>query len=625
MRHLALRPSAQCCSILLLLCAAVSSLGAGSPSEPSRFPVGLWPSFVVVGDFDGDGHPDLAAANRASADLSVLLGRGDGSFLPQVRFRTGWEPVAVATGDFNGDGHLDLATANRQSGDVSILMGLGDGGFAPERRFPSGGSPLSLAAGDFNSDGRPDLIVLNESASTLSLLPGRGDGTFDPGIPVGRFMFPEAFTTGDFNADGRIDLAVADYLAVRVLPGRGDGTFDPAIRLEAEDGCRSLVTGDFNGDARPDLAAVYISSKDALIFLGAGDGTFTRAGAFPAGRNPVAAAVGDFDGDGRLDLAVADPYASPFAILPGFGNGAFGQPRPMGDGGDSSSLAAGDFDSDGHADLAVADFLAGDVSVFRGPFTLPDRPPVASAGPDLLAQCTSPAGAALELDGSASSDPDSSPRTNNDIVSFEWIEDYGDSSQRLLGTGEVLDVTLPIGRHFITLRVTDRTGLQGTDEMEATVFPPPFSVIPSPSLLWPPNHRMVDVRIRIDASNVCGPFPVLLDSVLSSEPDDAPGGGDGSTTNDIQGAEPGTPDLEFQLRAERESNGEGRTYCIVYGAADARGIFDRIESLVRVPRDSGRVVTGIIVGYPPPRSPCSHAPPLAPRSRPSPSGPEKRP
>src|SRR5688572_12630528 len=88
------------------------------------FAAGSFPAAITVGDFNGDGHVDLATANRVSRDVSVLLGRGDGSFHPAASFAVFEDlPDDIKTGDFNGDGRLDLATT------FSLLLGHGDGSF----------------------------------------------------------------------------------------------------------------------------------------------------------------------------------------------------------------------------------------------------------------------------------------------------------------------------------------------------------------------------------------------------------------------------------------------------------------------------------------------------------------
>jgi hypothetical protein len=125
---------------------------------------------VAVGDFNGDGHPDLAVANGLDNTVSVLLGDGTGNFGTAPPVTTGSNPFSVAVGDFNGDGHPDLAVANQGSNTVSALLGDGSGGFAPAVNFGTGTGPESVAVGDFNGDGGPDLAVANFGANTVSVL-----------------------------------------------------------------------------------------------------------------------------------------------------------------------------------------------------------------------------------------------------------------------------------------------------------------------------------------------------------------------------------------------------------------------------------------------------------------------
>jgi hypothetical protein len=81
---------------------------------------------VAVGDFNGDGIPDLVTANQFSGSVSVLLGNGDGSFRPHVDYAVGSPPFSVAVGDFNGDGIPDLVTANGHDNTVSVLRNAAD-------------------------------------------------------------------------------------------------------------------------------------------------------------------------------------------------------------------------------------------------------------------------------------------------------------------------------------------------------------------------------------------------------------------------------------------------------------------------------------------------------------------
>src|SRR2546425_10131087 len=86
--------------------------------------------------------------------LERLESRVVPGFLAPLAFDAGSGPVSVTVGDFNGDGHLDLAVANLGSNDVSVLLGNGDGKFQTARNFPVGSGPKSVAVGDFNGDGR---------------------------------------------------------------------------------------------------------------------------------------------------------------------------------------------------------------------------------------------------------------------------------------------------------------------------------------------------------------------------------------------------------------------------------------------------------------------------------------
>ena len=97
-------------------------------ADPVQYPVGT-PSGVVLADFDGDGNLDLAVANGGSANVSILLGKGDGTFQPAVNFDAGVNPAALSKGDFNNDGKLDLAVLQPgfpfppASGAMSVLLG----------------------------------------------------------------------------------------------------------------------------------------------------------------------------------------------------------------------------------------------------------------------------------------------------------------------------------------------------------------------------------------------------------------------------------------------------------------------------------------------------------------------
>src|SRR5262249_16116839 len=132
------------------------------------YPVGNFPSHVVVGDFDGNGKLDFAVTNQKSNTVSVLLGNGDGTFQAAEDYPAGGRPLQTAVGECNDDGIRDLAVANyTDNGAVSILLGNGNGTFQTAQSYRTGGfGSSSVTVADFSGDGAPDLAVVDNGVAT---------------------------------------------------------------------------------------------------------------------------------------------------------------------------------------------------------------------------------------------------------------------------------------------------------------------------------------------------------------------------------------------------------------------------------------------------------------------------
>jgi hypothetical protein len=335
------------------------------------FPGGQNPQAIAVGDFANDGITDLVMTNPSgtgAGSVTVLLGRGDGTFKDPTSFPVGVDPASVAVADLLGNGNADLIVTNRFSNTVSILLGNGDGTFQAALDFPTGGGPRGVAVGDFNNDGIPDLAVTSSSgANAVDILLGNGDGTFQAPVAYAAGFAPISVATADLNNDGNSDLVVANELdkTVSVLLGNGDGSFQPAVNYDAGLGVFSeaVVVGDFNHDGAPDIAVANdtdnrMANGNVGVLLNNGDGTFqtainNRLGN-PFFRNhPASLTESDLDNNGNLDLITANPDDNTASILKGRGDGTFAPDSFLADSGNPAGVAAGDFNGDGFPDLAM--------------------------------------------------------------------------------------------------------------------------------------------------------------------------------------------------------------------------------------------------------------------------------
>ncbi|WP_322647924.1 FG-GAP-like repeat-containing protein [Nostoc sp. ChiVER01] len=421
-------------------------LGANSTANfqpATNFSVGTSPFSVAVGDFNGDGKLDLAAANRDSNNVSVLLGNGSGSFATATNFSVGNNPISVRVGDFNGDGKLDLAAANINGNNVSVLLGDGSGNFATATNFSVGTSPISVRVGDFNGDGKLDLAAANIDSNNVSVLLGNGSGSFATATNFSVGTNPRSVTVGDFNGDGKLDLAAANINGnnVSVLLGNGSGSFATATNFSVGTNPISVTVGDFNGDGKLDLAAANINSNDVSVLLGDGTGSFATATNFSVGTSPFSVTVGDFNGDGKLDLA-ANVSSNNVSVLLGDGTGSFATATNFSVGTSPISVTVGDFNGDGKLDLAAANINSNNVSVLLNAnpsATLTIAEPVApviTLPGDSIVYTENSAATVLDLNATVSDTDSPNLNTGNLTVRFTSGGTAGDRlSIRNQGTG----------------------------------------------------------------------------------------------------------------------------------------------------------------------------------------------
>jgi len=305
---------------------------------------------IAVGDFNGDGKPDLFVGGRLvprnyPAPARSYLLRNDGGRFTDVTAQVcpelmnpGGMITAAVWIDFDGDGKLDLVTAgewmplqffkNDGTGlrNVTAAMGLP----------PMRGWWYSLAQGDWNHDGRPDLVAGNlglNFAYTTS--------------PQGRFGVYAA----DFTGNGTTDIVLTQEIGGTEYPvfGRarlGLSIYTAALRFSSYASFATASAEQLFGAAPLRLALHYQTDTFASVYLqNNGDGRFTAV-PLPhlAQISPIRGIIAhDVDGDGNLDLIVAgnlydtEPNTPPADAgnglwLKGYGQGHFTPIPPVASG-----------------------------------------------------------------------------------------------------------------------------------------------------------------------------------------------------------------------------------------------------------------------------------------------------
>jgi hypothetical protein len=361
----------QTIAVIALLCFAGSQLllrASGGPgvrpvgvSTPVDYAVGTLPFANAVGDFNGDHILDIAVANYNSNNVSVLLGKGDGTFQPAVNYALGTAPSAITAVDLNHDGATDLAIADELGRTVAVLINKADGtgNFNKPVLYPAGRAPRGIVAGDLRGIGIQDLVVANNLGNDVSIFLGNGDGTFQPAVDYAAHTHPKSVAVGYFSNDGHLDIACANHDSndVSILIGNGDGTFQAPVQYPVGLNPRYVTVADFNKDGKEDLVTANGGASSISVLYGNGDGTFQPQKSFVAAVSPRWLAVDDYNGDGFLDVATSNYGGGSVSVLLGTGStsGAeFLPPVSYNVGNNPTGIASGDFNGDGKPDLAVA-------------------------------------------------------------------------------------------------------------------------------------------------------------------------------------------------------------------------------------------------------------------------------
>lgn len=383
----------------LLLACTESEPGdtpARAVAPAGSFAVGSGPYAVRVGDLDADGRFELVSANLLGESVSVLSGHALGRLDRRTDLPAGGVAVAVAIGDLDGDGVSDAAAAVRSRlGHLAWFRGRP--GSKPEaaRRVWVYGTPDDVDAGDLDEDGRDEVVVALREDALVVLHPAESRWGRRVSIPCGgRTGYgPDGLTLADVDADGHLDAVVACYDAwsVQWLRGDGQGGLGPPIEVGrvAEDAVRGAMrafapeTIGPGGELAGGLRKVHAADLDAdghTDLLAVGDwGILLVAFGGPQGFEParvVATGVdgtnnlasGDLDGDGAPEVVVLTGMETQALVFhaPELRSGQLHPHRELELPNTPESLVLTDVDGDGRLDLAVAGEHASSVQLLRG-------------------------------------------------------------------------------------------------------------------------------------------------------------------------------------------------------------------------------------------------------------------
>jgi hypothetical protein len=338
---------------------APASANTGLFGSPAFYGTDPYPYAMTVGDVNGDGIPDIVTGNL-NGTVSVLLGKGDGTFKTAVNYNTGISGnFAVVLADLRHNGKSDILVTDLSfSGRVAVLLNKGDGTFAAPSYFATDSYPYALAVGDINGDGKLGIVTANYYG-TVSVLLGNGDGTFKTAVnySAGSSHYFHSIALADLRGTGKPDIVAANSFgnSVSVLLNKGDGTFGTANSYTTDFDPYALAVGDVNGDGKLDIVTGNFYNT-ASVLLGNGDGTFAAHKEVNTGLpSTYSVAVGDVNADGKVDI-ITEAYNGTASVVLGNGDGSFGAPTKYSTGGSDSAygMALADLRSTGLLDVVSA-------------------------------------------------------------------------------------------------------------------------------------------------------------------------------------------------------------------------------------------------------------------------------
>ena len=357
--------------------ASPGTVDSGSFAAKVDFSTGTSPDDMRIGDVDGDGKPDVIAANAGATTMSILRNTstsGTVSFAGKVDFSTTNAPVGLGTGDVDGDGKPDIAVSNGTTNQVLVFHNTSTSGsvtLAAAVGFSTGTGPRDIAVVDMDGDGKPDISVANLTTNNISVFHNIAD---PPSIT--------SFTPTSGKPGDSITITGTNF---DTTPANNTVFFDP-IEATVTAATTTQLTVTIPNGAGYGPVSVTTNSRTTIsdeFFLPTYDGIAqtisagTMAGSvdFSTGTTPVKVVVGDIDGDGLLDVVASNNGANTVSVYRnttttgGINSGSLAAKVDFTTGAGPNGAELADLDGDGKLEMIVPNDSGGTVSVFHNTAT----------------------------------------------------------------------------------------------------------------------------------------------------------------------------------------------------------------------------------------------------------------
>ena len=358
---------------------------------------------VYLGDFDGDGKPDVffPGLNQAMIFRNTSTA-GNISFGSEIDYYFPYNNRGGVVADFDGDGKLDFVCTGFVGDNAQVFQNnstIGSISFTPVLTLPTWSEPVGAAATDLDGDGRPDLTIAISDVELITVYrnsSSNGTISFSDSLELATPLGPRMVTYGDFDGDGRSDIAVITDTAVSIFRNTsttGHISFAKPINYRTGANSTALVTADFDNDGKLDLAVTNGLPQPSTISVfrntsSTGSISFAPKIDYSSPYAPAGIVAEDLNSDGNIDLVTGISNKDSVCVYKNIstpGQISFSNYVEYPGGGAPFGLAMADMDGDGKSDIVESDITLNSFSVL---LNKTNQPSIIAFTPDTAAPGT---------------------------------------------------------------------------------------------------------------------------------------------------------------------------------------------------------------------------------------------